>query len=100
MKYCQNCGKEIEPKTKKCPSCNSPIIDYERLSREGLIFAILSIICWLIPLFGLLTSIPGVINNAKLLKVDEYKKKALIYLIISSVTLVLTIVNFILTNIK
>lgn len=100
MKYCQKCGTEIEPKTKRCPSCNAEIIDYEKLSREGLIFAILSIFCWLIPLFGLLTSIPGLINCSKARKNEEYNKKATIGFVISIITLLLTIGNIVIPAIN
>jgi len=100
MKYCPSCGTGIEPKTKKCPNCNAEIVDYEKLSREGLIFAIISIFAWIIPLFGLLTSIPGLINCSKVRKKEEYKKKGTIGFSISIITLALTIANIIIPAIK
>ena len=85
---------------KKCPNCNTEIVDYEKLSREGLIFAIISIFAWIIPLFGLLTSIPGLINCSKVRKKEEYKTKGTIGLTISIITLILTIANIIIPTIN
>ena len=35
MSYCVNCGVELEPSLKKCPLCNTPVINPNELQKIG-----------------------------------------------------------------
>ena len=96
MNYCNNCGAEItDKKAKNCPNCNKEYINYEKTANEGLIFAILGIFLWMIPLFGFISSICGIKNCSKIIKEQRYKTKATIGLIISIICFMLTTINWI-----
>lgn len=65
----------------------------EKSAKTGFIFGVISLIMWVLPLFGYITSIAGIINCLDGLKSMEYKKRALTGIILSIMGLVLTLIN-------
>ena len=74
-KYCSNCGKKLEEGQNICMNCgvrvNSDNVDNNKIDKfalVGFILGLVSIIAWIIPLFGYPIGICGIVFSAKGLK--------------------------------
>jgi len=109
-KFCENCGKEIKNENQDvCLKCGSAIreVNYvnqnnivisddekrEKNAMIGFILGLVSIIAWIIPLFGYPVSICGIVFSAKGLNSNINKGKAITGLILSIVFIVITFIN-------
>lgn len=52
MKYCSNCGKEIDEKAYVCPNCGVKVASEEAPKQDTNVFAGLSFLGILIPILG------------------------------------------------
>lgn len=99
-KFCRNCGKELNDNQAVCLNCGI-MVDQKAQSNEkvdknasaGFILGLISIVAWLIPLFGYPVSICGIIFSSKGLKSQSNKSKAVAGLILSIIFLVFTFFN-------
>ena len=93
MKYCSKGGKEIMDETVICPECGCPQDSKanKKSSNSSLVWGIISVIAWLIPIAGLPCSIVGIVIGTK------NTKKLGLYL--SIIGLILTILNAVLGGI-
>ena len=99
-KYCSNCGKELNEIQDVCLNCgvivkklNQNDEKIDKRAVVGFILSLISIIAWLIPLFGYPVSICGIIFSAKGLSSKANKGKAIAGLILSIIFLFLTLCN-------
>jgi len=99
-KFCRNCGKELNENQSVCLNCgvavtpvNKPSEKCDKNAVVGFILGLVSIIAWLIPLFGYPVSICGIIFSAKGLKSQTNKGKAITGLVLSIVFLVFSFIN-------
>lgn len=98
-KFCSNCGKELNEVQSVCLNCgvatnnNIQTDKTDRNAACGFILGLISIVAWLIPLFGYPVSICGIIFSSKGLKSTINKEKAIIGLVLSIVFLVFTLGN-------
>ena len=98
-KFCSNCGKELNEIQKVCLNCgvaieNKTQIDKtDRNAATGFILGLISIVAWLIPLFGYPVTICGIIFSSKGLKSSINKEKAITGLVLSIIFLVFTLGN-------
>ncbi len=104
-KFCTNCGNKIDEEADICLKCGAILSknqspnnmpDNDKQATMGLTFSLISIITWIIPLFGYITTICGIIYSIKGLKSTSNKTKAIIGLILSILFLIITITNSIL----
>lgn len=66
---------------------------HDRSARNGYMLSLLSIVLWLVPIFGLPVTIIGIILNVRGLKSELIANRAKIGLVLSSIFLIATIVN-------
>ena len=97
-KYCGNCGKEITENQNVCSNCGAKIeypvtnkVDKNALA--GFVLGLVSIIAWIIPLFGYPVTICGIVFSCKGLKSEINKNKAIAGLILSIIFLVFSLAN-------
>jgi len=99
-KFCRNCGKELNEEQSICLNCGvsiAPSIKQndkaDKNALVGFILGLVSIIAWLIPLFGYPVCICGIVFSSKGLKSSINKGKAVTGLVLSIVFLVFTFIN-------
>lgn len=99
-KFCRNCGKEVNDNQVVCLNCGVSLTPNKQTDEKvdknaviGFILGLISIVAWLIPLFGYPVSICGIIFSAKGLKSATNKGKAITGLVLSIVFLVFTFFN-------
>lgn len=97
--FCKYCGKELNESQDVCLNCgkkvnenNTPTTDNKNAVR-GFILGIISIIAWIIPLFGYPVTICGIVFSAKGLNIKTNKGLAIAGLVLSIIFLIFTIVN-------
>lgn len=104
-KYCSNCGNELDDNADYCLKCGANVskkdnkTDQDNCDKQattGFTFGLTSIITWIIPLFGYITTICGIVYSLKGLKSIQNKTKATIGLVLSIIFLIITITNSIL----
>ncbi len=102
-KYCSNCGKKLTEDEYICSNCgmnikqNNQLIDKtDKNALIGFILGLVSIIAWIIPLFGYPVGICGLVFSTKGMNSNENKSKAVAGLILSIVFLSFTLINSIL----
>lgn len=104
-KFCANCGNELDENADLCLKCGALVSkketkstqnDVDKQATTGFTFGLTSIITWLIPLFGYITTICGIVYSAKGLKSTKNKTKATVGLVLSIIFLIITITNSIL----
>lgn len=106
-KFCANCGNELDENADLCLKCGALVskketknaqtnVDVDKQATTGFTFGLTSIITWLIPLFGYITTICGIVYSAKGLKSTKNKTKATVGLVLSIIFLIVTITNSIL----
>lgn len=66
MKYCSNCGKEIDDKAYVCPNCGVKVVSEERIKDKSNVFAGLSYLGILMPLLGWIFGGIGLSKASKL----------------------------------
>ena len=96
-KFCGNCGKELKEGQSICLNCGvqtgEPVKNRtDQFALVGFILGLVSIVTWLIPLFGLGTGICGIVFSVKGLKSIVNKTKAQVGLILSIIFLAITVV--------
>lgn len=102
-KFCSNCGKELREEQDVCLGCGSAVSKTgktqenktEGKATTGFVLGLVSIIAWIIPLFGYPVTICGIVFSAKGLKSNK-KALAIIGLVLSIIFLVVTLSNSIL----
>lgn len=99
-KFCRNCGKELNEEQSVCLNCGVAVASATKTNSKvdknaivGFILGLVSIVAWLIPLFGYPVGICGIIFSAKGLKSSTNKGKAITGLVLSIVFLVFTFIN-------
>ena len=96
-KFCPKCGKEMKEDENFCSSCGGQIElqadKADKFALTGMILGLVSIIAWIIPLFGYPIAICGIVFSAKGLKSTTGKGKAIAGLILSIIFLLLTLGN-------
>jgi len=100
-KFCANCGKELNEGADVCVGCGALVNkkadtleeDVDKKAKNGMIFGIVSIIAWIIPLFGYITTILGITNSVKGLKSESKKGMAIAGLILSIIFLLASVGN-------
>ena len=66
MKYCVNCGKEIDDNAYVCPNCGVKVATEENYKEKGNVFSWLSFLGILIPLLGWIFGGIGISKAQKL----------------------------------
>lgn len=100
-KFCENCGKEINDGADFCLGCGvrinkAPVVKgktVEEYANSGFTFGLISIIAWLIPLFGYPVTIIAIYQSSKGLKAEKNKTKAIIGLVLGILFLLATLAN-------
>lgn len=99
-KFCTNCGKELNEEQNVCLNCGVNVINTTKQSEStdknatvGLILGLISIVAWLLPLFGYPVTICGIVFSSKGLKSTTNKGKAIAGLVLSIAFLTLTLLN-------
>ena len=102
--YCPTCGVSILPEQDICINCgkklteetpvinNENFVDYEKKARNSLIFGLIGLIAWFIPLFGYPIGILALVNGLKGLK-GINKVLAIAGIILSCICLILSLCN-------
>lgn len=111
MRYCQNCGQQVEENSTFCQNCghalNQPVqpsvnvttlakTEYssaDKHATSGFVLGLVSIIAWLLPLFGYPVTICGIVYSVKGLKSNSKKVMAIIGLVLSIIFLFITLIN-------
>lgn len=99
-KFCTNCGASLSKEQNVCLNCgvivnkNSDVVNdnSNKQANMGFIFGLVSIIAWIIPLFGFPVTICGIIFSIKGLS-SENKTKAIIGLVLSIIFITITLIN-------
>lgn len=73
MKYCSNCGKEVDDKAVICPNCGCRIDDFSARTSLSTLSIIGFIFAFLFPLVGLIISIIAHSNAKK--EFDERSRR-------------------------
>jgi len=105
-KFCSNCGKELHEGADVCLNCGKVLNknqsnvsanfienDDDKKANVGFILGLISIVAWLIPLFGYPVTICGIVFSSKGLKSNLKKSFATAGLVLSIIFLVLTVFN-------
>lgn len=98
-KFCANCGNELQEGADVCIKCGSLVnkkdlsINYDKKATNGLIFGLVSLVTWIIPLFGYITTIMGINNSSKGLKSENKKGIAIAGMILNIICLLASICN-------
>lgn len=101
-KFCSNCGNKLDDNADFCLKCGVQVTkkespknqpDDEKKASMGFTLGLISIITWIIPLFGYITTICGIVYSTKGLKTTQNKTKAIIGLVLSIIFLIVTIIN-------
>lgn len=103
-KYCENCGREIRVGDNVCSGCgsnlNNPNLNRvdnskspEKYANNALTFGLISLIAWIIPLFGYPITIIAIYNACKGMNAVQNKNKAIIGLILGIIFLLVTLCN-------
>jgi len=103
-KFCSNCGNELHEGADVCIKCGKvlkkvPIntnlheTDEDKKANVGFILGLISLIAWIIPLFGYPVTICGIVFSSKGLKSNTKKSFATVGLVLSIIFLVLTVFN-------
>lgn len=102
-KYCRNCGKELNEEQNVCLNCGVNVTNTTNTTKTsestdknaavGLILGLISIVAWLLPLFGYPVTICGIVFSSKGLKSNTNKGKAIAGLVLSIVFLIVTLLN-------
>ncbi len=108
-KFCKNCGAELNENQEVCLKCGikvdgestkaatvSTSSKQDKYAVVGMVLGLVSIIAWLIPLFGYPVTICGIVFSAKGLNSQQNKGKATVGLIFSILFLIVTLINSIL----
>lgn len=107
-KFCADCGAEIKDGQDVCLGCGkvlnkttannntTDISKEDKAANTGFILGLVSLIAWLIPLFGYPVTICGIVYSSKGLKSTSKKTKAIIGLVFSIIFLIFTLSNSIL----
>ena len=98
-KFCSECGEKLNEKQAVCLKCGV-LVNQKNISNEkndkfaitGFILGFVSIIAWLLPLFGYPVAICGIVFSSKGLK-SANKGKAICGLVLSIIFLVFTFKN-------
>ena len=98
-KFCSECGEKLNEKQAVCLKCGV-LVNQKNISNEkndkfaitGFILGFVSIIVWLLPLFGYPVAICGIVFSSKGLK-SANKGKAICGLVLSIIFLVFTFIN-------
>lgn len=99
-KFCSNCGAEIKEGQDVCLGCgtslnntNTNVVNKkEKQATTGFVLGLVSIIAWIIPLFGYPITICGIVFSTKGLKSSK-KTMAIIGLVLAIIFLLLTLGN-------
>ncbi len=100
--FCNNCGQELGEGQVVCPNCGASVANNGATSvadskaKTGFILGLVSIIAWLIPLFGYPVTICGIVWSVRGLPSQQNHGKAIAGLVLSIVFLILTLFNSIL----
>ena len=100
-KFCKNCGSELNENQDICLKCgvrvnkdkNLTVNNEDKASTTALTLGLISIIAWLIPLFGYPVTICGIVYSSKGLKSQSGKGKATAGLVLSIIFLIVTLIN-------
>lgn len=103
-KFCSNCGKELNDNQDICLNCGVKVNNVtqtisdktDKNALAGFILGLISIVAWIIPLFGYPVAICGIVFSAKGLNSTSNRGKAIAGLILAIIFLVFTIINSIL----
>lgn len=100
-KFCSNCGKELNENQNVCLNCGVNVTPNElnkpdKNATVGFVLGLVSIIAWIIPLFGYPVTICGIVFSAKGFNSTKNKNKAIVGLVLSIVFIILTLINSIL----
>lgn len=105
--FCGNCGQEIKINTNSSVNTDTDIVDkkanidkidndtgeLDKDAQTGFVLGILSIIAWLIPLFGFPITIFGIIYSSRGLGSTKNKEKATAGIVLSIIFLIVTFIN-------
>lgn len=106
-KFCENCGSSLNEEQQVCLKCGVKVKDIQinnnaiatseakgkGSATAGFVLGLVSIIAWIIPLFGYPVTICGIIFSAKGLKCPSKKGMAVAGLVLSIIFLILTLIN-------
>ncbi len=103
--FCQNCGNQFAPGSPCCPICGCPVQyppgwmppPYQKpknkwMSIASLIFGLLGLIAWFLPLVGFPITLSGIVLGAIGIK-EGGKGFAIAGIILSVITFLITLVN-------
>ena len=92
-KFCTNCGNKTTENQNICLNCGISINNNsEKKAYIGLILGLISVVAWIIPLFGYPITICGIVFSSK--GINSIKKnKAITGLILSIIFLTFTFIN-------
>lgn len=98
-KFCSNCGKELSEDKNVCLNCGistGNLSNTDKIDRNalvGFILGLVSIVTWIIPIFGYATGICGLVFSAKGMNSKVNKAKAITGLVLCIVFLVFSLIN-------
>lgn len=98
--FCKYCGKELTESQDICSNCgkkvdetNTQATTENKNAIRGFVLGIISVIAWIIPLFGYPVTICGIVFSAKGLNIKTNKGLAIAGLVLSIIFLIFTIIN-------
>lgn len=98
--FCQYCGKELTESQDVCLNCGKKVNENpiqtpteNKNAVRGFVLGIISIIAWIIPLFGYPVTICGIVFSSKGINIKTNKGLAIAGLVLSIIFLIFTIIN-------
>lgn len=99
-KFCSNCGKELNENQAVCLNCGVSVAKNNYMQEKvdknalvGFILGLISIVAWIIPLFGYPVTICSIVFSSKGLNSTNNRGKAIAGLVLAIIFLVFTLIN-------
>ncbi len=96
-KYCSNCGKKLNEGENVCSNCqnqnNDVISKTDKNALIGFILGLVSVVSWIIPIFGYATGICGLVFSIKGMNSEVNRGKAIAGFVLCIVFLVFSLIN-------
>lgn len=91
---CKNCNTEIIKDDIKCFNCGELNPNLNSYVVEGIISGVLAILFSKLPLLGFLSALCGFTYSNKIKRIEKFKNKYILILVLTIIGLVLTLINW------